>query len=175
MTSLARDYTITRLTPSSPLIEPTIEFALSAWRLLFAERLQTTATPYDLADFATYYLQPPSSDTVRGAFIVAHRGDKIIGAIAYRPYKYRFPNYPQLEYKGKKLVEVVRLFVDPEERGKGLAKVLIEAMKKEAREEPVGLDGMYLHTQPYVSLCSYTTNEGGPRAGWMSGWRLILT
>lgn len=147
-TLAARDYTITRLTPSSPLIAPTIAFATSAWLSLFAERAKTTATPADLVAFDQHYLQPASPDTIRGAFIVAHRGDTIIGTIAYRPFEYRWKNLPQLEYKGKKLVEVVRLFVDPQERGKGLAKVLIDALIREAKAEPVGLDGMYLHTQP---------------------------
>ena len=144
----ARDYELTRLTPNSPLIEPTIAFARNAWLLLFSERANTSATPPDLLAFDKVYLQPPSTDSVRGAFIVAHRQGKIIGAIAYRPFEWRWKNLPQLQYEGKKLVEVVRLFVDPEERGKGLAKVLIEALVSEAKAEPVGLDGMYLHTQP---------------------------
>jgi len=45
-----------------------------------------------------------------GQFLIARAEGQIVGAIGYLPYDSRFP---QLNYQGRKTVEVVRLFVLP--------------------------------------------------------------
>jgi GNAT superfamily N-acetyltransferase len=85
-----------------------------------------------------------------GCFLIARdeeeQGDgRVIATIGYVPYDHRFP---QLQYNGKKTVEVVRLYVLPHWRRYGLAAALFEGLRKKAIREEV--DVMYLHTHPFL-------------------------
>ena len=65
--------------------------------------------------------------------------------IGYLPYDGRFP---QLDYRGRKVVEVVRLFVLPAHRRAGLAAQLYRALLALAQADGVQL--VYLHTHPFL-------------------------
>ena len=82
-----------------------------------------------------------------GVFLVAREENegKTIATIGYVPYDHRFP---LLNYKGKKTVEVVRLYVLPAYRRCGLAAKLFEALKQRAVKE--GVELLYLHTHPIL-------------------------
>ena len=70
---------------------------------------------------------------------------QIVAGIGYLPYDGRFP---QLNYQGRKTVEVVRLFVLPAFRRCGLAGELYRALEVQAKEDRVAM--MYLHTHPFL-------------------------
>lgn len=167
-TTPAKDsITITRCTTLQPEV---YNFALAAYKLLFASRaLNPTAIPADLTNFESTYC---SSDST-GCFLVARDTStggegEIVGITAYRPYIHRFKDdqgnlRPELLWEGKKVVEVVRLFVSPSCRGKGLAQRLIDAMIKEAERD--GIEILYLHTQPFLT--------GAEKLWGKMGWKLI--
>ena len=67
------------------------------------------------------------------------------GAIGYLPYDHRFR---QLDYRGQKVVEVVRLFVLPAYRRSGLAGELYRALRELALQDQVQV--LYLHTHPFL-------------------------
>ena len=75
-------------------------------------KLSASGLPADLAHFEAVYLRGD------GRFLVARVDGLIVATIGYLPYDGRFP---QLDYRGRKVVEVVRLFVLPAHRRAGLA------------------------------------------------------
>ena len=91
------------------------------------------------------------------------------GLIAFRKYDGRFSHIPELyfssgeEAKGE-VVEVVRLFVSPEMRNRGIAMELIRALVDLAREDGVGY--MYLHTHPFL--------PGAERLWEKEGWWVLV-
>ncbi|WP_287815146.1 GNAT family N-acetyltransferase [Pseudomonas sp.] len=115
------------------------EYVMTARAHLFP-MLDATVMPADLANFAQVY--GPGS---QGRFLLATQADEIIGAIGYLPYDHRFA---QLDYRGLKTVEVVRLYVSPGHRGQGLARRLYEALKALAQADQVQV--LYLHTHPFL-------------------------
>ncbi|BDB20944.1 N-acetyltransferase [Pseudomonas sp. CYM-20-01] len=115
-----------------------LDFVLQARAELFP-KLHDAGMPDDLARFASIYLQG------EGRFLIARNGGEIVAAIGYLPYDGRFP---QLDYQGRKTVEVVRLFVAPEFRRFGLAGQLYRAL--EAMAQADGVEVMYLHTHPFL-------------------------
>ena len=111
------------------------------------------------------------------------------GLIAFRKYDGRFSHIPELQFlssdgiaddsnanadaadpdghasKGMgEIVEVVRLFVSPEMRNRGIATKLIRALVDLAREDGVGY--MYLHTHPFL--------PGAERLWEKEGWRVLV-
>ncbi|UII69781.1 GNAT family N-acetyltransferase [Pseudomonas sp. HN11] len=131
---------------SSPIIQAVtaadipevVRFVLHARAELFP-KLSATGVPVDLAQFEAIYLQGD------GQFLLARDEGQIVAAIGYLPYDGRFP---QLNYQGRKTVEVVRLFVLPTFRRFGLAGELYRALEAMARAD--GVEVMYLHTHPFL-------------------------
>jgi len=119
-------------------IPEVLRFVLQARSELFP-KLNAEGMPADLARFEAVYLQG------HGQFLIACAEGQIVAAIGYLPYDGRFP---QLNYQGRKTVEVVRLFVLPAFRRFGLAKQLYRAL--EALAQADGVEVMYLHTHPFL-------------------------
>jgi GNAT superfamily N-acetyltransferase len=119
-------------------IPDVLTFVLQARAQLFP-KLSAAGMPADLADFEAVYLQGD------GQFLLAREGDRIVAAIGYLPYDGRFS---QLDYSGRKTVEVVRLFVLPAFRRFGLAGRLYLALEALARAD--GVEVVYLHTHPFL-------------------------
>lgn len=90
----------------------------------------------------------------------------VAGIIAYRNYDGRFGDtHPDLVFDSTaKVVEVVRLFVEPELRGQGIATRLVRALVERAREDGVGV--MYLHTHPFLPGAQYLWEK--------EGWRVVV-
>lgn len=95
--------------------------------------------PADLAHFESVYLGG------EGRFLVAWDQGEIVATIGYLPYDHRFV---QLDYQGRNVVEVVRLFVLPDYRRSGLAAALYRALIALAQKAQVEV--MYLHTHPFL-------------------------
>lgn len=119
--------------------EEVIDYVMGARAQIFPT-LNQAALPPDLAGFKEAYLE-----SGKGRFLVARKGSEIVATIGYLPYDHRFP---QLDYSGLKVVEVVRLFVSPDQRGLGLATRLYESLRKLAVAG--GIDVLYLHTHPFL-------------------------
>lgn len=125
--------------PGQGDIAATVAFVMAARAVIFP-MLADSPMPADLADFAGSYLAP-----AQGRFLIARDGERIVAAIGYLPYDHRFA---QLDYRGRRVVEVVRLFVEPAYRRGGLARRLYEALKALAVEQ--GVEVLYLHTHPFL-------------------------
>ena len=119
-------------------IPEVLTFVLQARAELFP-KLGASGLPADLAHFEAVYL---CGD---GRFLVARVDGRIVATIGYLPYDGRFP---QLDYRGRKVVEVVRLFVLPAFRRAGLAAQLYRALLALAQADGVQL--VYLHTHPFL-------------------------
>lgn len=132
--------------------------ALTAWKSLFGAK---TTTPHpDHAAFKTTYSHP------NGRLLLASTPTTpIAGIIAYRKYDNRF-KFPELVFDdaANVVVEVVRLFVNPELRGRGIATKLIRALVRQARED--GVRTMYLHTHPFLPGAQYLWEK--------EGWRVVV-
>ncbi|MFJ4345653.1 GNAT family N-acetyltransferase [Pseudomonas sp. NPDC089401] len=124
--------------PDRDSISDVVGFIDSARRGLYP-MLADSPLPKDLARFAETYLDG------EGHFLEARDQGRLVAGIGYLPYDHRFA---QLDYHGKRVVEVVRLFVLPEYRRHGLAGALFAALREHARE--VGVDCLYLHTHPFL-------------------------
>lgn len=114
-----------------------IEFALYTRQLLFPE-IYHGQVPKDLQNFEQYYVQHPL-----GCFITVKDQNRMIGTIAYRAYDHRFDlNLPS------NTVEVVKLFVLPEYRRKGIATKLCDMLFSYAKNNRI--TSLYLHTHPFL-------------------------
>jgi GNAT superfamily N-acetyltransferase len=119
-------------------IPEVLEFVLQARAELFP-KLRATGMPSDLAHFESTYLHGD------GRFLIARDKGQIVAAIGYLPYDGRFT---QLNYQGRKTVEVVRLFVAPAFRRFGLAGALYRTLAVMAQAD--GVEVLYLHTHPFL-------------------------
>ena len=119
-------------------VPQTRDFVLDARAALFP-KLNASGMPADLAQFEQTYIQG------EGCFLIARQNGRIVASIGYVPYDHRFT---QLDYRGLKVVEVVRLFVLPPCRRSGVARALYDALKTRAVE--AGVELMYLHTHPFL-------------------------
>jgi GNAT superfamily N-acetyltransferase len=131
--------------------------AQAAWKSLFGAK---ASKPHpDHIAFKSTYSHP------NGRLLVASIPTKeIAGIIAYRKYDGRF-RQPELAFDNvAKVVEVVRLFVQPELRGQRIATSLIKALMEMAREDSV--DIMYLHTHPFLPGAQYLWQK--------EGWRVVV-
>lgn len=132
--------------------------ALAAWKSLFGPK---ASKPHpDHAEFKATYSHP------NGRLLLASTPTtEIAGIIAYRKYDSRFP-HPELAFDAGdgEVVEVVRLFVEPELRGRGIATRLIGALVERARED--GVRTMYLHTHPFLPGAQYLWEK--------EGWRVVV-
>ena len=119
-------------------IPEVLQFVMQARAQLFP-KLSASGLPADLAGFKQVYLEG------KGRFLVARDQGRVIASIGFLPYDQRFT---QLDYRGLKVVEVVRLFVLPEFRCSGLAGALYRELQALALESEVEV--MYLHTHPFL-------------------------
>lgn len=125
-------------TVSAGQADEVLAFVLQARAELFP-KLSNSGLPADLADFERVYLDG------EGCFLVARCQGRIVASMGYLPYDHRFV---QLDYRGLKVVEGVRLFVLPPLRRSGLAGLLYREL--EARAAQASVDVMYLHTHPFL-------------------------
>ncbi|KAF1911147.1 acyl-CoA N-acyltransferase [Ampelomyces quisqualis] len=91
---------------------------------------------------------PPSLLSSPGAHFVEARDthtNALIGAAGFTPYNHRFA---QFCFRDAPTVEIVRLYVDPAYRRRGLGGALFEALRAEARAR--GVARAYLHTHPWL-------------------------
>ena len=95
--------------------------------------------------------------------MIARAEGRIVASVAYRPYDGRFP---QLNYQGRKTVEVVRLYVLPAVRRLGLAGRLYRSLEALARAD--GIEVMYTCTP--IRFCPVRLISGSGRGSrwWMS-------
>jgi N-acetylglutamate synthase-like GNAT family acetyltransferase len=100
--------------------------------------LATTSLPEDLCNFQQHYIEQALS-----SFWLLKTPQKIIATIGFRAYDQRFGHLLLPQHK---VVEVVRLYVEPEFRRRGLAKLLLQHLKLQA--QLMGVDCLYLHTHP---------------------------
>ncbi|WP_284115082.1 GNAT family N-acetyltransferase [Acinetobacter pittii] len=117
--------------------EPAVEFALYTRQLLFPE-IYHGHIPRDLKNFEQFYVH----DRL-GCFITVKDQNRIIGTIAYRAYDHRFDLDLPLN-----TVEVVKLFVLPEYRRKGIATQLCNMLFSHAKNHAI--TSLYLHTHPFL-------------------------
>ncbi|MDO7538852.1 GNAT family N-acetyltransferase [Acinetobacter nosocomialis] len=114
-----------------------VEFALYTRQLLFPE-IYHGQIPKDLQNFEQSYVKDPL-----GCFITVKDQNRIIGTIAYRAYDHRFDlNLPT------NTLEVVKLFVLPEYRRKGIATQLCNMLFSHAKNRAITT--LYLHTHPFL-------------------------
>ncbi|KAJ0164494.1 hypothetical protein CTA2_862 [Colletotrichum tanaceti] len=115
-----------------------------AWRAKRAEN--------DAAVFGATFFDHP-----HGRYLIARSAGKLIATIAYQHYDHRFPGLGLRAGGGDDddddddddgVVEVVRLYVDPDWRRGGLASKLVAALARAATE--AGLRQLYLHTHPFL-------------------------
>ena len=122
-----------------PALPAVLDFLQQARAQMFAGRVDTAAIAPDLLNFDQVYCQD-------GRMLAAHDNvHRLVGTIAWRAYDGRFA---QLDFSGKRVVEVVRLFVAPECRRQGIADALFAALKEQARAQ--GIEVLYLHTHPFL-------------------------
>lgn len=98
--------------------------------------------PDDLANFEVCYVADDNA-----VFLVAtDPSDTIIGTIGMRRYDHRFTH---LDYTGQVVNEVLKLYVNPGFRKRGVGKTLVNALKSQAWQR--GIETLYLHTHPFLS------------------------
>ena len=124
------------------------QFAIYTRQLLFPEVYQSEL-PHDLTHFSQTYLEHP-----QGACFVVKDKHTIIGMVAYRAYNHRFNLDLPL-----KVVEVVKLFVQPEYRRQGLASQLCHALFEYAQRQ--NIRHFYLHTHPFLPAAEYFWQKQG--------------
>ncbi|KAI9147251.1 hypothetical protein HJFPF1_13287 [Paramyrothecium foliicola] len=90
--------------------------------------------------FQKTYLDDPE-----GAFLGAWIDGQLVATIAFVAYDSRFP---YLNLGSGRVVEVIRLYVEPAFRRVGLASQLLNALKNEAQAR--GIELLYLHTHPFL-------------------------
>lgn len=120
-------------------IPEVVGFAMRARAEMFP-MLDSNTLPHDLQHFQSTYLE-----TQCGQFVIARQAGKLIGTLGFMPYNGRFP---QLDYGNRRVVEIVRLFIDPEVRRLGLAARMFAALKTAALSQRVQV--LYLHTHPFL-------------------------
>ncbi|KAF4436619.1 GNAT family acetyltransferase [Fusarium acutatum] len=94
----------------------------------------------DLGIFKSRYLDHP-----QGAFLTAHSEGHLIATIGYVAYDGRFSH---LTLEPENVVEILRLYVEPEWRRAGLASKLFDTLVETARQS--GIKQLYLHTHPFL-------------------------
>jgi GNAT superfamily N-acetyltransferase len=118
-----------------------VTYVMDFRKVLFP-MIDHSVIPDDLANFEACYVADDNA-----VFLVAtDLSDAIIGTIGMRRYDHRFPH---LDYTGQVVNEVLKLYVEPAYRKKGLGRTLVNALKSEAWQR--GIETLYLHTHPFLS------------------------
>lgn len=118
------------------------EFVLSMMSSLYPEGSYYT-NPHDLAFFEDVYVRPGNACF----FIAENNSDGIIGTASIRPYDRRFPEVESVIGTGP-VCEVVKFYIHPEYRRKGIGRQLYLKAEQFARE--TGYQECYLHTSIYL-------------------------
>lgn len=128
-----------------------IAYVLEARKQLFP-MLDHRVLPCDLRMFIETYIE-----TATGVFLQARMPDgQIVGTIGMMAYDHRFP---QLSFTAQKIVEVVKLFVEPAYRRSGLATRLVQELKKIGHWQ--GVEVWYLHTHHFLEgACDFWLKQG---------------
>jgi GNAT superfamily N-acetyltransferase len=132
---------IRHATPEETL--PIRHFVIASRRDMFSAippQFHIPKTQRELARFQEDYL-----DHANGAFLVARVEGVLIATIGYTAYDHRFP---QLDFGSRRVVEVVKLYVDPKWRRAGVASRMFAALEQEAIR--AGVEHLYLHTHPFL-------------------------
>ncbi|KAF5605622.1 GNAT family acetyltransferase [Fusarium pseudocircinatum] len=90
--------------------------------------------------FKDRYLDHP-----QGAFLTAYSDGRLVATIGYAAYDERFSHF---SLETENVVEILRLYVEPEWRRAGLASKLFETLVETARQS--GVEQLYLHTHPFL-------------------------
>ncbi len=101
---------------------------------------QAKSAESTLATFEKTFLDHPE-----GCFLVTRADGKLIATIGFVAYDDRFP---QLQLGPKRVVEVVKLYVDPAWRRSGLGSKMFDAARRQA--QTAGIEQLYLHTHPFL-------------------------
>ncbi|KAG9254784.1 putative GNAT family acetyltransferase [Emericellopsis atlantica] len=120
-----------------------VDFVLAARNTMFSRvpaSLHIPKVQAELAKFQEDYLEDRE-----GGFLIAKSNGQIIATVGYVAYDNRFP---QLDFGSERVVEVVKLYVDPKWRRAGLATKIFAALQREARQ--AGIRRLYLHTHPFL-------------------------
>ncbi|KAG5750712.1 hypothetical protein H9Q69_002585 [Fusarium xylarioides] len=94
----------------------------------------------ELSIFQSRYL-----DHSQGAFLTACSDGRLIATIGYVAYDGRFSH---ITLEPENVVEILRLYVEPEWRRAGLASRLFDTLVETARQ--AGIKQLYLHTHPFL-------------------------
>lgn len=119
------------------------DFTLAARSDMFSQvpsRLHMPKTRKELATFERDYLEHAD-----GAFLTATVDGVLIATVGYVAYDGRFP---QLGLGAGRVVEVVKLYIDPKWRRAGVATKIYAALEEHAWR--VGIRRLYLHTHPFL-------------------------
>lgn len=82
-----------------------------------------------------------------GALLIARTGKHLLATIAYVPFDHRF-EFPEHPLGQGRVVEVVRLHVDPAYRRVRLGSKMFTALEEQAHQ--AGIQTLYLHTHPIL-------------------------
>lgn len=117
------------------------QYAMTFRETLFP-MLDHSIIPNDIRNFDDVYL---NNDL--GTFLQARdQSGNLLGVIGMMEYDHRFS---YLDYRGKRTVEVARLFVEPKLRRSGLGSLLFRELQIEACKAKVEV--LYLHTHPFLN------------------------
>lgn len=98
--------------------------------------------PQDLLLFKKTYIEDQL-----GVFLQTENSeDNLVGVIGMSRYDHRFP---YLNYQGKRVVEVARLYIEPQFRRQAVATSLVKTLVEHARSKKI--DTLYLHTHPFLT------------------------
>jgi GNAT superfamily N-acetyltransferase len=124
----------------------TLAFINAARAILYPSLSASPDTPSTLLAPGSYFLcayaSPPSA-----SFSFLTPPPQIIGAVGFTPYNNRFPQF-STRYSSRRVVEVVRLYVDPGYRRHGVGRALVARLLDAAKER--GIQDVYLHTHPWL-------------------------
>lgn len=128
-----------------------IDYVLNVRKGLFP-MLDHSVIPWDILKFEeTYY------NNTLGEFLQARNQEgKLLGVIGMMEYNHRFQH---LDYPYDKVVEVARLFVEPECRRLALGTQMVKELNQIAINK--GIELMYLHTHPFLKgAYEFWLNQG---------------
>lgn len=127
-------------TPHEAQITAVIDFVMQARQVMFP-MLDHRHLPDDLVHFKHHYI-----DASHGCFLLLKHQGQIIATAAFKNYDHRFSHLP---ITLDTCVEVVKLFVLPRYRRLGIANLMVNALKRMARQRQI--DSLYLHTHPFLA------------------------
>ena len=106
--------TVTAMDPRHPDVQPLLDALSNELHLMYADRGVDGRGAVNLSDLVV----------AGAAFLVARRGERLIGCGALRP----------IELGSAATAEIKRMFVTPAERGRGVARAILSALEQRAVE-----------------------------------------